>query len=132
MMGDLVSFYVSENICTHLPLERSPRANSVLLSQFSRTYNYALLKGRRVVATTRCRRPHAGSSLVALTWNGQLFAGEVEMIFHHLQPTIPFTGLLAKINWMVHAVSPLERNLWRDLYVSSRSVLSSSSRPVQI
>jgi hypothetical protein len=104
----------------HHFLARNPSAGSRLLkANATRFYEYALLDGRRITPTTRTRRKTAGSCLVKVMWEGKMFAGVVESIFHHDQPSVANATVWAEMRWMKYLdLSPVEGDPWSIVSVS--------------
>ncbi|KAJ7858910.1 hypothetical protein B0H14DRAFT_2254838, partial [Mycena olivaceomarginata] len=90
-----------------------------MLGSFAETCNYALLDGRRLTPTTRSKRGSAGSSLVQVKFNDELYVGEIPVIFRHKQSGVPSSKqpLLAFVAWMKPSkFIPLNDNsfIWND------------------
>ncbi|KAJ6565432.1 hypothetical protein B0H10DRAFT_2112899 [Mycena sp. CBHHK59/15] len=85
-----------------------------MLGSFADILDYALLDSRRVTSTTLSKRGHgAGSSLIQIQFNGEIYAGEIRHIFRHKQRSIPKSEetLLVFIAWMIASTeTPLDHD----------------------
>lgn len=115
LQATLIQHYNANGVRrVHTTLTRQPPRGSVLFKPTAvRFYEHVLLDHRRIIPTTRTRRRTAGSSLVKVTWHGDMFAGVVESVFHHDQPKIEDGTLWAEIRWMKHLeVVPAADDPW--------------------
>jgi hypothetical protein len=90
-----------------------------MLGSFIKTYDYALLDGRRVTSTTRSKRG-TGSSLIQVYFKGEIYAGEIRHLFCHKQQSISESDevLMAFVVWMIPSTeTPLDNDsfVWYEL-----------------
>ncbi|KAJ6565710.1 hypothetical protein B0H10DRAFT_2112487 [Mycena sp. CBHHK59/15] len=99
-----------------------------MLGSFADILDYALLNSRRVTSTTLSKRGHgAGSSLIQIQFNGEIYAGEIRHIFRHKQRSIPKSEetLLVFIAWMIASTeTPLDHDdfIWYELDLAIQSI----------
>jgi hypothetical protein len=120
----LLAYYNRNGSKFHLARARPQGRDTEMLGSFAETCNYALLDGRRLTPTTRSKRGSAGSSLVQVKFNDELYVGEIPVIFRHKQSSVPSSKqpLLAFVAWMKPSkFIPLNDNsfIWNDLRESS-------------
>ena len=112
IQNELCVYYQKSGYDVHGPLDPNPRPKSRVLSATGQFYNYALLNGRRITPLSRSKRRKAGSSIVRVRWNGEVYGGEVASIFHHFQRGTE-APLFAEIHWMIPLESmPIECDPW--------------------
>ncbi|KAG2122289.1 hypothetical protein BD769DRAFT_1670917 [Suillus cothurnatus] len=96
----------------------NPSPHTVPLHNHTVFYRYAILDGRQIIPISQSKRDSAGSSLVKVNWDGEVWYGKVVRIFHHPKPGLsdPATKrLLAKFRWMKEVpLSPVADDLWSD------------------
>ncbi|KAK6987670.1 hypothetical protein R3P38DRAFT_2574673 [Favolaschia claudopus] len=89
------------------------------LGAFMETYNYFLLDGRRIASTQQSRSRDLGSCLVWYEFEGEGYAGEVDVIFRHKQTEVPNSSemLFVFVRWMKRSdFVPMENGgfIWDD------------------
>jgi hypothetical protein len=115
----IMNYYNSVGRSIHLRRTGLHTPESQELDLFAELYDYVLLDGRRITPTTRSRRG-AGSSIIQIEFNKELYAGVVRILFRHKQNTIPLSErpVLVFVSWMVPSHdTPLDNDdfLWYDL-----------------
>ncbi|KAJ7770025.1 hypothetical protein B0H16DRAFT_1777103, partial [Mycena metata] len=92
---------------------RLPTSRTSMLAPHVDFYEFALLDGKRITATSRSRRNTAGSSLIQVRHGDEdeAYAGEIRHIFRHSQTGVaePNDTILAHIEWMKRSdLTPLD------------------------
>ncbi|KAJ7770773.1 hypothetical protein B0H16DRAFT_1775042, partial [Mycena metata] len=115
----LFRYYNKDQPQVHYPGNLNPVHRTHLLDSYIRTFNFALLDGRRVTPTSRSVRNSAGSSIIQAKIGTMRCAGEIRSIFIHEQTGIPESRqtVLAAVEWMkTSPFTPLEnpKFIWDD------------------
>ncbi|KAJ6506557.1 hypothetical protein C8R45DRAFT_1175608 [Mycena sanguinolenta] len=117
MLIALLNYYdrIGFKVCLTRPKRQD---QGQLLDPFVQIYKSALLDGRKVTSTSQSRRG-AGSSLVQIRFNDEIYAGEIRVIFQHKQAGVPESEqrLLAFIIWMIPSTqTPLDDDdfMWNE------------------
>lgn len=87
-------------------------------------YEYVLVDGRRITPLSNNLRKSAGSSIIKVLWDGDMFAGEVLSFFHHDQPCVNDKTLFAEVKWLKHLPDTCAAagDPWFALYVQTESI----------
>jgi hypothetical protein len=117
----IVKYYNRDGAKVHLPASIERAQDTEMLGSFADILDYALLDGRRITSTTLSKRGRgAGSSLIQIQFNGEIYAGEIRHIFRHKQLSIPKSEetILVFIVWMIPSTeTPLDHDafIWYEL-----------------
>ncbi|KAL4259480.1 hypothetical protein AB1N83_007669 [Pleurotus pulmonarius] len=101
----------------HYPLDLHPPPGTVMLSPKAQFYEWATIDGRRITPIDHSLRDTAGSSIVQVVQpeDGKTYGGQLNRIFHHIQPSINDDTLWAEIDWMIPSeFTPLEDDIWHE------------------
>ncbi|KAK6984573.1 hypothetical protein R3P38DRAFT_2575729, partial [Favolaschia claudopus] len=109
----LEHFYNKDSPRVHFLLAANPAPNTEPLRDHARTYEWALLDGRRITPTSRLQgnNPDLGSSIVQARINDTRHVGEIRSIFVHPQSNIDGASetILVAVAWMRRSThTPLE------------------------
>ncbi|GBE87456.1 hypothetical protein SCP_1101320 [Sparassis crispa] len=108
--------YYNQNMQrVHYPTDHNPPSSTRLLQETAQFYDWALLDGRRITATSRTQQESAHSSIVKVLYAGKAYGGEVVCIFHHSQREIAEERLFAEFQWMKPLnLSPVQDDPWSE------------------
>ncbi|KZT18250.1 hypothetical protein NEOLEDRAFT_1080673, partial [Neolentinus lepideus HHB14362 ss-1] len=96
----LCNHYNSQGTRVHMPLEQQPLCGTRPVAPSALFFDYAVLDGRGIIPTSHTHRKNAGSSLVKVIIDGQMYGGEVHQIFQHFQRDIRDDVIWAEMRWM--------------------------------
>ncbi|KAG1743890.1 hypothetical protein EDB19DRAFT_1827259 [Suillus lakei] len=114
----LLRAYNATHPQVHFILDHDPPPQTVPLHDYAVFYHYGLLDGCRITPASQSKRTSAGSSLVKVDFDGQLWYGEIVNILRHPQHGVPgmvTETLLAEFCWMKEVpLSPVNDDPWSD------------------